>query len=80
MTHRVRIRGAESETTVLVIIGDSSDQSKEGRMEAGQVVTLEPAFYEPEKYGVRIGSCYETVLTQSSRTSGNPFLCFQVSL
>ncbi|EFO95503.1 hypothetical protein CRE_09268 [Caenorhabditis remanei] len=57
--------------------GDSSDQSKEGRMEAGQVVTLEPAFYEPEKYGVRIGSCYETVLTQSSRSSGNPFLCFQ---
>lgn len=44
-----------------VAVGISYRRHTEGLIRAGMVLTIEPGFYLPEKWGVRIENCYEVV-------------------
>ncbi|CAB3408419.1 unnamed protein product [Caenorhabditis bovis] len=47
-----------------------------GELHVGQVITIEPGYYLPKKYGIRIENCYEIVSAQVKSREKN-FLAFK---
>uniref|UniRef100_A0A7E4VS56 AMP_N domain-containing protein n=1 Tax=Panagrellus redivivus TaxID=6233 RepID=A0A7E4VS56_PANRE len=51
--------------------------SPEAGLHPGQVITIEPGYYEVGKFGIRFENCYEIVKVESTASGATNFLAFE---
>uniref|UniRef100_A0A914PRD7 Peptidase M24 C-terminal domain-containing protein n=1 Tax=Panagrolaimus davidi TaxID=227884 RepID=A0A914PRD7_9BILA len=61
-----------------LVIGISFRSSaNEGTLHQGNVITIEPGYYEVGKFGIRIENCYEIIKSEKLRSGAENFLTFE---